>query len=252
MSLALNSINYHIHPDKHLYRWQPDNPIPIGINFRSFKSPEDKAMVKKCLKSVLAKFNSMNVGPKLFTVSDPSVSAFFLTFVEDDRRRAPGDSVRLGKAFFPSRDADNWFIYLYSGSFTLNEDEEDSSAIPRSQALEQKLIRILTHELLHVLGVRHCDAHLTEEDLPCIRVPSNLSEDEHHEPLMEPALSSNWASQSPSDWKHSTVKAIQQVYAVKEGEYIEGHKVQDVRWQAHVEEKKKQVRKNALAYLPNL
>lgn len=252
MSLALNSINCHIHPDNHLYRWQPDNPIPIGINFSSFKSGEDMLLVKTCLKFVLHKFNFRNVGPKFFFVSDPSVSAFFVTFVEDDRRRAPGDRVPLAKAFFPSQDANEWFIYLYSGSLTLNEHEEDSLSIPRSQAVEQKLIMILTHELLHVLGVRHCDAHVIEKGLPCIRFPSNLSDEEHHEPLMDPSLPSKQTSQPQLDWKDSTVEAIQQLYDVRNGGYVEGHKVRDVRWQAHVKEKEKQLRNNALVYMPHL
>lgn len=184
-------------------------------------------MIKACLVTVLFKFTASNVGPEFHYVAEPSHSAFFVRF--------GGDHPLYAHSFFPGSHPKDWYIDVFKPSFTLSEDQEQflvdttrgDISVARKEALERNLINILTHEMLHVVGVRHCDAQLAEMER-CVRFPPNLSDDENNEELlMKPTL--DWRSLRELRWLSRTIQEIQQIYAMKVGESIGGHRIQDAR-----------------------
>ncbi|KAH8761597.1 hypothetical protein F5883DRAFT_126203 [Diaporthe sp. PMI_573] len=215
-----------------------DIPVPVGIDFSSFESCEQASMVQRCLIIVLDRFNANNVGPKFQFVHDPFHSAFFVRF--------GGDYPRYANSFFPDSHPKDWYIDVFKAGLTLSAEQEQflinttrrrNIRAARSRALEQNLVKILTHEMLHVVGVRHCDAHLTEKAQPCVRFPPDLTDDENNEEhLMQRMI--HWKDLSWIDWKSRTLEEIRQIY-VEERKYIGPHKIRDVSWQAGAEERRR-------------
>lgn len=195
-------------------------------------------MVQRCLITVLDRFNVNNVGPKFQFVHDPFFSAFFVRF--------GGDYPLYANSFFPDSLPKDWYIDVFKAGLTLSAEQEQflvdttrrrEIRAARSRALEQNLINILTHEMLHVVGVRHCDAHLTEQGKRCVRFPPDLSDQENDEDrLMHRKLS--WRTLSWIDWKARTLEEIRQIY-IEERQCIGRHKIRDVSWQAGAEERRR-------------
>lgn len=200
-------------------------------------------MVKTCLIAVLNKFNASNVGPKFRYVVKPSRSAFFV--------RYGGDHPLYALSFFPGSHPKDWYIDVFKLSLTLSEDQEQflmdtrrgDLAKARKEAVKRNLISILTHEMLHVVGVRHCDAQLTEMET-CVRFPPNLSDDENNEELlMQPSL--DWRNLYRLKWLSRTVQEIQQIYAMRAGERIGCHSIRDVSWKVGAKQRKEIALRNA-------
>lgn len=249
-TLGSKELNYHVSPENVVYRWSTTNaPIPVGIDLKSFENFKEGLgpLVKRCLIIVLKKFNDNNVGPKFQFVSDPIDSAFVVSF--GGRTRCD----LYACSFFPDSYPKDWYIYVYSPGLTLCQEQLDDLLnntvgdiqleTARSQALERQLVRILTHEMLHVVGVRHCDAHLTEKSQPCVRFPPDLTDGENNEErLMQRML--HWKDLSRIDWNHRTLVEIRQIY--KESmTHVGGHRIRDVSWQDGAMERKEIATNNA-------
>ncbi|KAH8774773.1 hypothetical protein F5883DRAFT_547585 [Diaporthe sp. PMI_573] len=201
-------------------------------------------MVQRCLIIVLDRFNANNVGPKFHFVRDPSYSAFYVTF--------GGRDPLYANSFFPGSHPRDWYIDVYTSALTLSEDQAQSLmetrlgdfAVAKAQALEQNLVKILTHEMLHVVGVRHCDAQVTETADRCVRFPPSLSDEENNEELlMQPTL--DWRCLSQVEWKDRTIQEIQQIYAMKVGDRIGRHRIRDVSWELGAKKRKEIALRNA-------
>lgn len=243
-TLGSKDLNYHVNPNNDVYRWQTTNtPIPVGIDISSFETDEQGLMAQRCLRTVLGRFNANNVGPQFQFVHDPCHSAFFIRF--------GGDYPMYAHAFFPGSPPKDWYIDVFKPGLTLSAEQAQflmqtrgrDICAARSQALEQNLISILTHEMLHVVGVRHCDAHLTEKDR-CVRFPADLSDQENDEDrLMQRML--NWRALSQLDWMNRTIQDIQQIYAMNVGEYIGCFRIHDVSWQDGAKQRKEIALRNA-------
>jgi hypothetical protein len=83
--------------------------------------------------------------------------------------------------------------------------------------------------MLHVVGVRRCDAQCTEMKSKGVQFPVNLSDDNQLGPAMQPKL--NWRDQSRLDWNFSgALDDIRQIYAMTKGEYVGDHSIVDVSW----------------------
>ncbi|KAL1853968.1 hypothetical protein Daus18300_011635 [Diaporthe australafricana] len=238
-------LNYHVNSNNGLYRWKTTktSSIPVGIDISSFESYEQGLMAQRCLITVLDRFNVKNVGPKFQFVSHPFHSAFFVRF--------GGDYPIYARAFFPGSLPEYWYIDIFKPGLTLSAEQEEflmrtgAGDTAKLQALEQNLIKILTHEMLHVVGVRHCDAQVTEKAEKCVRFPPDLSDDENNEEhLMQRFL--DWKSLSQLDWMDRTIQEIRQIYAMKDGEYIGCHRIQDVSWEDGARRRMEIARRNAL------
>jgi hypothetical protein len=117
-------------------------------------------------------------------------------------------------------------------------------AAARLEALEQNLSAILSHEMLHIMGLRHCDAQQTEKGKPCGQYPSRISPKDHHDPLMQTYL--DWSDFSELDWNSKTMKHIRKIYTKKDdgkifaktddGEIV-GYKIKNVSWEAGAKER---------------
>lgn len=170
------------------------------------------------------------------SLSHLSHSAFFVRF--------GGDHPLYAHSFFPGSLPKDWYIDIFKLSLTLSEDQEQllvdsirgDISFARKRALEINLINILTHEMLHVVGVRHCDAQLTEMER-CVRFPPELSDEENSEEhLMQRSL--DWRSLNQLQWLSRTIQEVQQIYAMKAGERIGCHRIRDVSWQAGAKQRK--------------
>lgn len=237
-----------------MYRWAIKNtPVPVGIDLSGFEGYKKGmgSLVRGCLITVLKKFNDNGVGPKFEFARNPSSSAFVVTF--------GGRHDGYASSFFPDSDPNDWYIYVYSPGLTLCKEQSDSllndtvGDIPtaRSRALERKLVNILTHEMLHVVGVRHCDAHLTETSEPCVRFPSDLSDEENNEErLMQRRIHWQDLSRIDFDWNPRTLEEVRQIYQ-PERTHIGDRRVRDVLWQEGVRERKEIARNNAGFCTPN-
>lgn len=237
-------LNYHVNPDNDVYRWQTtDGPIPIGINFSSFESREQRSLVKTCLEIVLRSLNNSNIGPKFQFVNDPCRSAFSVTFGGDDPHC-------YASSFFPGSHPKDWYIYVFKLGLTLSEEQEQllihnrggEVESARLQALGDNLIKILAHEMLHVVGVRHCHVDLDEEE-PYVRFPLELSDNDNWDPLMQPRLDPRHFSRL--DWRPQTLEEIRQIYAMSEGDSVGCHRIQDVSWRDGRKVRKRMARINA-------
>lgn len=242
---ASKYLNYHVNPDNDIYRWQTtEGSIPIGINLQSFESREQGSMVKRCLKIVLRNLNDNNVGPKFQLVKDPRRSAFSVTF-------APGASHCYASSFFPGWHPKDWDIYVFKQGLTLSEEQERLLIQPRGrdvnsvrlQALEQNLIKILAHEMLHVLGVRHCVVDLNVERESYVRFPPELSDCDNWDPLMQPGV--DRMDLSRLNWKSQTIKELRQIYAMNEGDTVGCHRIRDVSWRDGMRVKEQMARIHA-------
>jgi hypothetical protein len=227
-----------------LYRWQTtEAPIPVSIDITSFESFEQGLLAQRCLITVLDRFNAHNVGPKFKFIHYPFHSAFFVRF--------GGDYEIYARAFFPGSLPEDWYINIFKPSLVLSAEQEQylmhtgARDAGRMQAVEQNLIKILTHEMLHVVGVRHCDAQVTEKAEKCVRFPPDLSDDENNEErLMQRFL--DWTIAAQLDWMDRTIQEIQQIYAMNEGGYVGCHKIQDVSWEDGARRRKEIAWRNAL------
>lgn len=201
-------------------------------------------MVKRCLKIVLRSLNDNNIGPKFHFVEDPSSSAFSVTFGGDHPHS-------YASSFFPGSHPKDWYIYVFKLGLTLSEEQQqlliqtrDRNVKPAGlQALEQNLIKILAHEMLHLVGVRHCTIDLNVEKEPYMRFPPELSDNDNWDPLMQPRL--DRMDLSRLGWNSQTLKEIRQIYAMNEGEKIGFHKIRDVSWRDGMELRKHIARFNA-------
>lgn len=191
-----------------------NTPIPVGIDLSGFERYKKGmgSLVRGCLIAVLQKFNDNGVGPKFEFARNPSSSAFVVTF--SGRRDC------YARSFFPDSNPKDWYIYFYSLGLTPCKEQSDSLLndtvgdiqTARSQALERNLVKILTQEVLHVVGVRHCDAHLTERSQPCVRFPPDLSDDDNNEErLMQRRLHWQDLSRINFDWNARTLEEIRQI-----------------------------------------
>jgi len=246
-TLGSKSLNYHVNHDNSVCRWQvTDIPIPVGIDLFSFDSSDEACMARTCLIAVLERFNASNFGPKFQFVDHPSHSAFFVRF--------GGDHSSYANAFFPGSHPKDWYIDLFRPSLTLSEDQEQSLrntpsrgediSAAKAQALEQNLVKILMHEMLHVVGVRHCDAQDTETMERCVRYPHDLSDDKNNEErLMERSL--DWRIFSQLDWMNRTLQEIREIYAMKGGDFLGCHRIRDVSWEVGAKQRKEIALRNA-------
>lgn len=234
-TLGSKDLNYHVNSDNDVYRWQTTgNLIPVSIDVSSFETHEQGLMAQRCLETVLARFNTRNVGPKFRFVDNPCHSAFFVRF--------GGDYSKYAQAFFLGSPPKDWYIDVFKPGLTLSAEQEQflvrigGGYTARLQALEHNLVKVLTHEMLRIVGVRHCDAQLTEKEI-CVRFPLDLTDDENNEEhLMQRVL--DWRSLSQHDWMDRTIREIQQIYALKEGESIGCHRVRDVSWEVGARQRK--------------
>lgn len=201
-------------------------------------------MVKRCLKIVLHSLNDNNIGPKFQFVDDPGSSAFFVTF--------GGDSSHCyASSFFPGSHPKDWYIYVFKLALMLSEEQEQLLIQTRdrdgksagSQALEQNLIKILAHEMLHIVGVRHCAVDLNVEKEPYVRFPPELSDNDNWDPLMQPRL--DRMDLSRLGWNSQTLEEIRQIYAMNEGEKIGLHRIRDVSWRDGTQLRKHMAMANA-------
>lgn len=198
-------------------------------------------MAQRCLITVLGRFNTHNVGPKFDFVDNPCHSAFFVRF--------GGDYPIYAHAFFPGSPPKDWYIDIFKPGLILSAEQEQFLAhigaghAAKLQALEHNLVKILTHEMLHVLGVRNCDAQLAERER-CVRFPLDLTDDENNEEqLMQGFL--DWRGLSQHDWMDRTIREIQQIYDLKAGESIGCHRVRDVSWEVGAKQRKEMALRNA-------
>ncbi|KAH8743103.1 hypothetical protein F5883DRAFT_594090 [Diaporthe sp. PMI_573] len=189
---------YPVHGKSEIYRWRlAEGPIPVGIITSNFESHKKGLglVVRNCLNTVLDRFNMNNVGPKFELVDDPCDSAFFVTFGD-------GHSTRFS-SFSPESHPADWYIYVYSGVLTsedqvksLEEDMRAETHDAMASPLEKNLIEILTEVMLRVVGVQHNDAEWNETN----------------------------------SGKPNTLDCIREIYSMKEGEDIEGHRIVDISW----------------------
>lgn len=228
-----------------MYRWQTtEGSIPIGINISSFESRKQGSMVKRCLKIVLRSFNDKKVGLKFQFVKDPGRSAFSVIFGGDHHHS-------YASSFFPGSHPKDWDIYIYKPGLTLSEDQEQLLVQPgggvmetaRIKALEQNLIKILAHEMLHIVGLRHCVIDRNMENEPYVRFPPGLSDHDNLDPLMQPRL--DWMDFSRiTTWKPQTLQEIRQIYAMNEGETVGCHIVRGVSWRDGTRVRQRMARTN--------
>lgn len=201
-------------------------------------------MVKRCLARVLSSLNAHNIGPQFRFVEDPSESAFFISFGGDHPRC-------YASSFFPGSHPKDWYIYVFKQGLKLSSDQKRSfmdaesagSKTARLEALEQNLIKILAHEMLHIVGVRHCDVNLDVEQEPYVRFPPELSDNDNWDPLMQGSL--DRMDLSRLGWKSQTLEEIRQIYAMDEGETVGCHRIRDVSWQDGARVRKRMARINA-------
>lgn len=230
-----------------MYRWKAtDGPIPIGINLSSFESRKQSSMVKRCLARVLSSLNAHNIGPQFRFVEDPSESAFFIFFGGDNPHC-------YASSFFPGSHPKDWYIYVYKQSLKLSTDQKrllmdaGSAGIKtaRLEALEQNLIKILAHEMLHIVGLRHCDVNLDVEQEPYVRFPPGLSDNDNWDPLMQGSI--DRIDLSRLGWNSQTLEETRQIYAMAEGETVgrHSHRIRDVSWQDGAKVRKRMARINA-------
>lgn len=242
---ASNHLNYHVSPDNDVYRWRTaDGSIPIGINFSSFESCEQRSIVKKCLEIVLRSLNDSDIGLKFQFVKNPCGSTFSVTFGGDHPHC-------YASSFFPASHPKDWYIYVFTLGLTLSEEQEQllihdkgsdvNSA--RSQAVEQNLIKILAHEMLHIVGVRHCHVDLNDEKEPYVRFPPELSDNDNWDPLMQSRL--DRMNLSRLDWKPQTLEELRQIYAMNEGDTVGCHRIRDVSWRDGRKVRQRMARINA-------
>lgn len=201
-------------------------------------------MVQRCLVQVLDSLNAQNIGLQFRFVDDPSDSAFFISFGGNQPRC-------YASSFFPGSHPKDWYIYVFKlglalskdqGRFLLDSGSEDIKAA-RLQALEQNLIKILAHEILHIVGIRHCDVDPIVETEPYVRFPPELSDRNNWDPLMQPKLDRmelSWLG-----WKPQTLQEIRQIYAMNEGDRVGFHRIRDVSWRDGAERRKHMARSNA-------
>lgn len=201
-------------------------------------------MVKTCLEIVLRSLNDGNIGPKFQFVKDPRRSAFSIIFGGDHPHC-------YASSFFPGSHPKDWYIYIFELGLTLSEEQEQLLIRNRSgdvnsarlQALEQNLIKILAHEMLHIVGVRHCHVDLNDEKEPYVRFPPELSDNDNWDPLMQPRLDRTdfcWLG-----WKSQTFEEIRQIYAMNEGDTVGCHKIRDVSWRDGRKVRKRMAKINA-------
>lgn len=216
-------LNYHVNPDdKKIHRWRTtDGSIPVSINLKSFESVTQSLKVQECLEAVLRNLNDKNLGPKFHFVKEPSESAFFIT-------HGIGRARCYASAFFPGSDPKDWYIYIYKLGLELDKD---------------CLINILTHEMLHVVGVRHCYVDPKREYEPFLRYPLKLSDTDNWDGLMQSHLDLNDLSKHKLEPR--TVKHVREIYDMPVGEKIDGHEIQDVSWKLGAEEKRAIAKHNA-------
>lgn len=112
----------------------------------------------------------------------------------------------------------------------------------RLQALGDNLIKILAHEMLHIVGVRHCDIDLNEKE-PYVRFPPELSDNDNWDPLMQPRLDPKDFSRL--DWRSQTLEEVRQIYAMNEGDTVGCHRIRDVSWRDGRKVRKRMARINA-------
>ncbi|KAG8167395.1 hypothetical protein KVR01_003084 [Diaporthe batatas] len=229
---AARDLNFHVNGVLAL-RWRPtSNSIPIGIDSSTFESNGQASLVKRCLCRVLDSLNAKNACPRFHYVDEPSDSAFYISFGGDDPRR-------YASSFFPGSHPKDWYIYVYKLGLTLSRKQKrflketvgeggDIKAA-RLRALEQNLTIILAHEMLHVIGIRHCDAHRTEKEVPCVRYPPGLPNKYTRDPLMKSKL--GWEDFSRLAWKPRTIEEIRKIYSMEEGEKMGRYTIQDVSWE---------------------
>lgn len=240
-TLASNHLNYNANLDTYVYRWQTtERPIPIGINLSSFESNKQRSLVTRCLKVVLQKLNDNleTVGPQFRLVKRHSSSAFVVTFEGENPHC-------YASAFFPDWSPRNWYINVYKPGLTLCSEQKQhlrrtkrgDTKTAQLKALEQNLIAILTHEMLHIIGIRHCAIDENVERAPYVRFPIHLSDEDNQDPSMKPNL--NWEDLSNFDLKPQTVEEIRQIYAKKEGETIGPYIIRDVSWRSGVKIRRK-------------
>lgn len=232
-------------------RWRlTGKPIPVGINFSSFKRSQ-RATVRNCLIRVLDSFNAHNVGPQFQYVGDASKSAFFISFRGDHPDC-------YASSFFPSDHPKDWYIVVYRLGLTLDKEqkrhlrdtagEHDNIKDMKQKALEQNITQILAHELLHIVGVRHCDVNPQDEKEPYVRFPRGQSDEDNFDPLMRTKLP--WRDFSQLDWKPETLEEIRQLYAMKAGEKIGPYTIRDVSWEDGAKRRKKIAINNARYSVP--
>lgn len=159
--------------------------------------------------------------PSSTSSKNPSESAFFVT-------QGIGRAHCYASAFFPGSDPKDWYIYVYKLGLELDKGH---------------LIKILTHEMLHVLGVRHCYVDPKGEFEPYVRYPRGLSDDNNWDFLMQPQLSP--CDLSEHDLEPRTVKHVREIYDMPVGTKIGGHEIQEVSWQVGAEEKRAIAKHNA-------
>lgn len=238
-------LNYHVNPDNDVYRWQTtDGFIPIGINLSRFESREQRSIVKTCFEMVLRSLNDSNIGPKFQLVKDPRRSAFSVTFGGEHPHC-------YASSFFPGSHPKDWYIYVFKLGLTLSEEQEQllinarggDVKSARSQALEQNLIKILAHEMLHIVGVRHCHVDVNYEKEPYVRFPPELSDNDNWDPLMQSRL--DRMELSRLGWKSQTFEEIRQIYAMNDGDTVGCHRIRDVSWRDGRKLRKRMARINA-------
>lgn len=201
-------------------------------------------MVKNCLEIVLRSLNDSNIGPKFQFVKDPCRSAFSVTF-------GGAHPHCYASSFFPGSHPKDWYIYVFKLGLTLSEEQEQllinakggDVKSARLQALEQNLVKILAHEMLHIVGVRHCHVDLNDEKEPYVRFPPELSDNDNWDPLMQPRL--DRMDLSRLGWKPQTLEELRQIYAMTGEETIGCHRIRDVSWRDGRKVRKRMARINA-------
>lgn len=216
-----------------MYRWgAEDGPIPISVNLNSFKLDNHGnrrgPMVQRCLETVVRKLNYLNIGLQFECVQSPSESAFFVT-------RGIGYTDSYASAFFPGSDPKDWYIYIYDLGLELDET---------------RLIKVLTHEMMHVVGLRHCYVDPEKENEPYVRYPRGISNKENWDTLMQPHLT--LSDLSKYDLKLRTVEDLRKIYALKTGEWVDCYEIQDVSCKVGAAYRRAIALNNACFYIPKL
>ncbi|OTA79526.1 hypothetical protein M434DRAFT_38301 [Hypoxylon sp. CO27-5] len=128
-----------------IYRWTPQSTITYNVNKFFPKSKLAHAM--KCLNEAAVEWNKANIGVQFKRVPDNTPAVFQLAY-------ATGNRGWLACAFFPNAKLEDRQLYICERAF--------------EQLYSPWMANIFSHELGHILGLRHDFAPEREKHYPCV------------------------------------------------------------------------------------
>ncbi|KAK4160201.1 putative matrix metallo proteinase-11 protein [Cladorrhinum sp. PSN259] len=173
-------------------RWVPGSVLKWVVLKEGFKTPEDADYAAQHLNLACQKWNELDVGVKFEWVKSPADATFALW-------HGGSQGGVLASAFFPNPN-DMSMMLVYSAAFSM----------PKWKA---NMWKVFTHELGHVLGLRHEFALDTDPETGKVKESMQAVQ---FGPRNENSVMTY--SRNPPEIQNTDVESLRAFYALKEDE----------------------------------